>query len=137
MTPPALTASMTSPELEQAATRAHDAIDRALRASEQSAGPCTSCRWGQEEDVEEIYRLCRNPVVAPPDFDAEHGRAIQRDVAAYHARRTGGICGPEGRLFETISAPDRIGAAMRNPFVVASLIIAAVALMAALVVWIR
>lgn len=74
-------------------------LARAQAKAETDTGPCSQCKWATGTMLH-LWRICRNPLVKAYIFsinDAFNARiAAQCDTL----RRDGGICGPEGSLFE-------------------------------------
>jgi len=98
------TMDMHAAQLQRAIDRATAALAVAKEAEAKSAGPCVLCRWYRlrwpsiENSPSE--QTCANPLVTAPEFSVTLGEVVQPGQhPTYSVRGSGGLCGPEGRLF--------------------------------------
>lgn len=90
-------------ELDAAVDRANRQMDQIEAGREISAGPCSSCRWAYNKDPIcsfETDLVCAHPLVSSSDFDPTRHDLARSYVMRSSARQWGGVCGPEGKLFQ-------------------------------------
>lgn len=94
--------SVTDYHIETA--RAH--LEQLKAQADSFGGPCWKCRFGRKGSWS-WERTCSNPLVRRGEFDQVTGKTAWKDGDQREMRRSGGMCGPTGQLFE-MAAPHKI-----------------------------